>query len=149
MVYCASSYCLLRFRRNHHTALPTELHDIPCSMFIASPKPSELFCHFGHPFLSSFAFFVFVLYVATWPQPYSAITLIANFPRPYTTTYLSCMLRLSRNRNPIPWGLQIRKLPRRLRLYLRVEYRLFPLHLLLLVSFDAVSAQAYAILPCQ
>ena len=34
------------------------------------------------------------------------------FPRPYTTTYLSRMLRLSRNRNPISWVIQIRKLPR-------------------------------------
>jgi hypothetical protein len=71
-----------------------------------------------------FTFFQYTTITVAHSAYFSNVPL---FPRPYTTTYLSRMLRLSRNRNPIPWVIQIRKLPCHLRLYLRIEYRLFPL----------------------
>ena len=79
-------------------------------IWLASPKPSKLFCPYRHPFLSSFA--LFVSFRLLLVSNHSANVSCPTFPRPYTTTYLSRMLRLNRNRNPIPWVLQIRKLPR-------------------------------------
>ncbi len=77
---------------------PTELHGIPY-ILQASPKPSELFCPNGHPFLSS-AIFVIVrsLYPAITLAHSASIS--SHFPRTYTTTYLSCMLRFRRNHRP-------------------------------------------------
>ena len=65
-------------------ALPSELHDTPY-ICIASPKPSELFCPFGHPFLSSFAF-CFSFRLLLCHSNHSTFN-SHNFPRTYTTTY--------------------------------------------------------------
>jgi hypothetical protein len=40
-------------------------------IWLASPKPSELFCPVGHPFLSSFAFFVSFIHSVAIMQPFS------------------------------------------------------------------------------
>ena len=77
-------------------------------IWLASPKPSELFCPGGHPFLSSFAL-LFRSFRCDY-RNHSANVSCPTFPRPYTTTYLSRML-LCHSNNPHPVGLQIRKLP--------------------------------------
>ena len=68
----------------HSCALPSELYGIPY-ILQASPKPSELFCPFGHPFLSSFAF-CFSFRLLLCHSNHSTFN-SHNFPRTYTTTY--------------------------------------------------------------
>ena len=106
-------------------------------IWLASPKPSELFCpEWGIPFSPALPY-CFVHFVAI-ARNHSANVSCPTFPRPYTTTYLSRMLRLNRNRNPIPWVLQIRKLPRASSCTHglgTVSFHSFSLS----VSFDAVS----------
>ena len=66
------------------------------------------------------------------------------FPRPYTTTYPLCRVTYL-------VGLRIRKLPCRFRLYLRVEYRPFPLRRLVGLfrcRFDQCNVQACALAAC-
>ena len=75
-------------------------------IWLASPKPSELFCPVGHPFLSSFALlFSFRLFNHS-----------ANVSRPTLPSalhyYLSVLVCYCVAVTiPIPWVLQIRKLP--------------------------------------
>ena len=68
-IACCRDGTRTRNRRKTQLTLHRQ-HDTPY-ICIASPKPSELFCLYRHPFLSSFAFFCFVHSVAIVSQPFS------------------------------------------------------------------------------
>ena len=55
---------------------------------LASPKPSELFCPDGHPFLSSFALFFLFRLLLCYSNHSAPIDSLLTPTQPYTTTYL-------------------------------------------------------------
>ena len=92
-------------------------------VWLASPKPSELFCPDGHPFLSSFALLLRSLNTPLLPWLFRPTSLMSHSSLGLTLLPIPVPLHLAQL-----VSVWIRKLPCYLRLYLRIGYRLFPLH---------------------
>jgi len=117
-------------------ALHAELYGIPCYIWLASPKPSELFCPYRHPFLSSFALlFHFVCSLLATIQPTSHVP-----PSLGLTLLPICPVCCYHSNHPHPvgsyrFGNYLRQI-----VVLATLFHVAYFHSLLgLVSFDAVS----------
>ena len=124
-------------------ALPTELHDTPYIFpHTSSWQPHQPTPYDAEP-IRTIGLAIRILYSIRSVCCRSTATIFGlQFSQPSLGLVLlpaSLIVHIEAN----SWLLLVRNLPRRLRLYLRVGYRLFPLHPLE-VSFAAVSAQGFA-----
>lgn len=113
-----------------YCTLPTELHGIPY-IFIphtSSWQPHQPTVITEEP-IRAIGLAIRILYYS-----FSMLLCKATIQPSIPTTSLGLTLlpicpAVSQQPKPIPWVIQIRKLPRFFRLYSRIGYRLFPLHL--------------------